>query len=257
MPLKKLPPEITDTIINLLRNDNRSLTACSLTCKQWLPSARCCLFSEIKMTPHHIGSLLMFLKSAKADIPLMVRQLVVDDFSEWALANDNLPYGKIRRILLLLRRVERLRVSNCYSVITASVVSVLTSVRELEMIDMRLKNVAQALQFVYTFPLLQNLSIVNLSLASSSLQPSEYDVSPGLPSFSLHSLILDKGTFAIIAKWLLGLNPVPPIHTLRRHAYELSTPRSDAALLHSVGASLHTLELKFWNYLQNCCSGMC
>jgi hypothetical protein len=209
------------------------------------------------MTPHRIESLLMFLKWAPADIPLMVRRLVVDDFSEWALANDNLPYGKIRRILLHLRQVKRLRVSNCYSVITASVVSVLASVRELEMIDMRLKDVGQALQFVYAFPLLQNLSIVNLSLASSSLQPSKYDVSPGLPSFSIRSLILDEGTFAIITKWLLGLNSVPPIHTLRRHAYDLNTPRSDAALLHSVGTSLHTLELKFWNNLQNCCSGMC
>jgi hypothetical protein len=256
MPLPRLPPEIVDTVINHLRDDKRALSACSLTCKQLLPSSRFHLFEKMTIAPHRIKSTLHFFESASTDIAATVRRLVIDDFSQWALDDEEgtrlaIPDYEFRRLLLLLHRVEHLRISNSYHVITARLLSALINVRELEMDNLTLLKAEHALQFVYAFPLLQRLSIVDSQWKFEPWFSTKYNKRPGQSSFSLGTLRLYLKPFSSIAKWLLSLDPVPSIHTLCRHAYEFDTPRSDTALLQMIGPCIHTLELKFYNGYRN------
>ena len=80
--------ELIDIIIDKLHNDKHTLSACCLTSKQWVPSCQFHLFSKITVTPHRISSVLHFLESHSPSIALLVRNLVVDDFSEWGLDED-------------------------------------------------------------------------------------------------------------------------------------------------------------------------
>ncbi|OBZ70543.1 hypothetical protein A0H81_09250 [Grifola frondosa] len=44
-----VPPELTDQIIDHLHDDTRALRQCSLTCRSWLPAARCHLFERVRI----------------------------------------------------------------------------------------------------------------------------------------------------------------------------------------------------------------
>jgi hypothetical protein len=43
----KLPAELMDRIIDFLHSDKRTLSACSLVCKSWVPSSRYHLFRDL------------------------------------------------------------------------------------------------------------------------------------------------------------------------------------------------------------------
>ncbi|TFY57193.1 hypothetical protein EVJ58_g7175 [Rhodofomes roseus] len=42
-----VPPELCDYVIDYLHNDRKSLTACSLTCREWVPTSRHHLYCEV------------------------------------------------------------------------------------------------------------------------------------------------------------------------------------------------------------------
>jgi hypothetical protein len=249
-----LSPELIDIIIDNLHNDKRSLSACCLTSKQWVPSCRFHLFSKITVTPHRISSVLHFLESHSHSIASLVRNLVVDDFSEWGLNEDPedgtrlcFPADKLRRVFLLLRSVEHLHIHNCYHVIKSNMFSVLTNVRELVMEDIRLTSLQHTLSFVYAFPKLETLSIIGRSTwGDRSSPPYRYKTRPGQPSFSLRKLDLNDSHLSSISQWLLGLDPVPPIFSLSLYVV-VDAPQSSIALLRSIGHLVLTLELKLWN----------
>jgi hypothetical protein len=256
MSSSRLPAETVDTIIDHLHADKQSLLACGLTCKQWLPSSRCHLFSDIILNQQRVGSFLEILESASTDIALMVRRLVLHDFAEmdWRGGEPielSAMYKRMQHVFTLLHRVKQLRLSKSYSrVVTAGMVSALNSVRELEMVNMRFAEEEHAFEFIYAFPLLQSLSIVESNWTYSPSRSSRYNtVRPGQPSFSLRSLSLGMDALSGIAQWLLGLDPLPAIHALGLDAYEfVETPQNVVALLHSVSSSIRKLEIKFWTY---------
>jgi len=250
-----LSPELVDIIIDNLHNDKHTLSACCLTSKQWVASCRFHLFSKMTVTPHRLPPLWYFLDSHSPNIALLVRNLVVDDFSEWALGGgleegSRLSYltDKLRRIFLLLRSVRHLHICNCYHVIDPNVFSILTNVRELVMEDISLTSLQHMLSFVYAFPILETLSVVGTSTwRDRSLPPSKYKTRPGQPSFSLRKLDLHfDPNLSSISKWLLGLDPVPQIFSLGLYVVDYGI-HSSIALLRSIGPSVLTLELKFRN----------
>lgn len=207
------------------------------------------------MTPHRILSVLHFLESSPC-IASLVRNFIVDNFSEWGSDEDPeegtrlyFPADKLRRIFLLLRSVEHLHIHNCYHVINSNMFSVLTNVRELVMEDIRLASLHHMLSFVHAFPKLETLSIIGRSTwRDHSSPPYKYKTRPGQPSFSLRKLDLNDSHLSSISQWLLGLDPVPPISSLSLYLV-VDAPQSSIALLHSIGHSVLELELKLWNPL--------
>ena len=93
--------------------------------------------------------------------------------------------------------------------------------------------------------MLKTLLIVGKSTwRDLSLPLSKYKTRPGQPPFSLRKLDLDDPELSSISKWLLGLDPVPPIFSLSLYAYG---PQSSIALLRAIGPSVPTLEVNFWH----------
>ncbi|OCH90377.1 hypothetical protein OBBRIDRAFT_730880, partial [Obba rivulosa] len=62
----RIPPEVTDRIIDVLSSDKRALRKCSLTCRRWLPRSRFHLFKTIELIrqPAPIEEFALFLKSS-------------------------------------------------------------------------------------------------------------------------------------------------------------------------------------------------
>jgi hypothetical protein len=48
--MTKVPPELTDRIIDFLHSDRKALKTCALVCKSWIPSSRLHLFETLYLT---------------------------------------------------------------------------------------------------------------------------------------------------------------------------------------------------------------
>ena len=108
--LTVLAPETIDTIIDYLHSDKQSLFACSLTAKQWLPSSRYHIFSRVHLRPTNIESFLELIEAPLSKLPVMLRHLLVNGFSQSIIAAAN-PHAKehIRRVTSRLQEVTYLR----------------------------------------------------------------------------------------------------------------------------------------------------
>lgn len=83
---KAFPPELIDIIIDHLHADNKSLAACTLVCRSWLPSSRYHLFSTITVIAHpqlSFWPLIRFLEEAKAIA------LFICDLNLWGQTSEN------------------------------------------------------------------------------------------------------------------------------------------------------------------------
>ncbi|KAJ7774564.1 hypothetical protein DFH07DRAFT_103464 [Mycena maculata] len=56
--LMSSPPELTDRVLDFLHSDVAALSACTLVCREWLPSARFHLFSQIALDSSDMESFL-------------------------------------------------------------------------------------------------------------------------------------------------------------------------------------------------------
>ncbi|KAI1787329.1 hypothetical protein LXA43DRAFT_844823, partial [Ganoderma leucocontextum] len=45
----RLPPELTDRVIDFLHDDHLALSSCSLTCSSWLPTSRLHRFRLVRL----------------------------------------------------------------------------------------------------------------------------------------------------------------------------------------------------------------
>jgi hypothetical protein len=64
-----LPAELTDAIVDFLHSDRRSLSSCSLVCRDWLPTARYHLFHRMEITARNVESLIRILNTPACAIP--------------------------------------------------------------------------------------------------------------------------------------------------------------------------------------------
>jgi hypothetical protein len=70
----RLPPELIDIIVGLLRPDQRSIATCALVCRSWVPASRRHIFSEICVCWFDV------LSSPLCTVDSAVQHLVVDTF---------------------------------------------------------------------------------------------------------------------------------------------------------------------------------
>ncbi|PCH36380.1 hypothetical protein WOLCODRAFT_166882 [Wolfiporia cocos MD-104 SS10] len=108
---KRLPPEITDFIIDFLHDDTRTLKACSLVCHSWLPATRYHLFDSVRI--RSTEDCLRFrrlldrpLPRSWVDIAYHIRQLVFHDFpfQFLDLAKVQHSFSKLREVRSLYFR---------------------------------------------------------------------------------------------------------------------------------------------------------
>jgi hypothetical protein len=102
-----LPPEITDRIIDFLHDDRKALYACSLVCREWVPSSHTHLFWTINLSRNCQTALLRLLEFTP-QVRLYVRELSVD--SHAVVDPDRLIY-----LCLLLKNVSKLRITQYQS----------------------------------------------------------------------------------------------------------------------------------------------
>jgi hypothetical protein len=128
----RLPPELIDEIIKLLRQDRAALRACALVCRSWVPASRRYLFKHVILRSRNgidafkrLRSTMCTFASAVQHLEFKSNAVLVYDSYEFAPRFQNvtqlslcglgpslLPSFPRRNLLDLLHRIENLRLDS-------------------------------------------------------------------------------------------------------------------------------------------------
>ncbi|KAI0341958.1 hypothetical protein BDW22DRAFT_222007 [Trametopsis cervina] len=110
-PVPRIPPELTDRIIDYLRHDVCALSNCSLTCKSWLPRSRHHRFKKVAVDVISWQSLLRLLVRTP-EIGTLVRSLCICHQTKNRIGLSRIPTWNSELLAALTDRlvnVERLQ----------------------------------------------------------------------------------------------------------------------------------------------------
>ena len=120
-----IPPELIDQIIDHLHNDPKSLSACALTARDWLPSARYHRFRSIRLrSAKKIDSFHQFSKVAPGLLPYYQEAIICDN-------SGYVPPSVLEAAVnacLTLPNLERIKFNNRISASTSRVVTILSPI---------------------------------------------------------------------------------------------------------------------------------
>ncbi|KAI0924174.1 hypothetical protein AcW2_005127 [Taiwanofungus camphoratus] len=101
--LPNLPPEICDYILDYLWDDPRTLRACSLTCRAWLPTTRLHLFHSMHLSEPEQRRRVETLLKGRSNTGEYIRRPSVANLNVCGIELDQ---------MLRLRKVEHLALSS-------------------------------------------------------------------------------------------------------------------------------------------------
>ena len=264
----RLPPELTDRIIDFLHNDHLALSKCSLTCSSLLPTSRLHRFTLVRLDHKTILPFYDQL-SITPSIAAYVRVLVVVG---WDNASPYRFKYSIRRpgpsflssVLERTRFLHELRVYDCTLRLLPKLPQSLTL---LELCDVRVPSATYLVERLSDLPKLDSLLIDNIDVRgewtggtdhfdSPPVVPTEGQVALGRPLTELHIVSWNNGRthhsaqeFAAFCRWLISQDLLQHLHIF---GIDLAYSDADAisatqGLLYALGQSLVTLELKISN----------
>lgn len=172
--------ELVDFMIDFLHDDELTLGACALVCKQFIPSSRFHLFNTVLLRPHRAESFSDLLNSAHVTFLHHLHSVKIDEeiqvFVEpddhhwddcpsefWLSVFDKLP--PLRTVKTLSLGAIKLD-KDCYS----SLITAFGNITHLMLLSKRFDSRSDAMELLSGFPSMQTLSLANAVIESSGLQ---------------------------------------------------------------------------------------
>jgi hypothetical protein len=85
----RLPPELIDAILELLRDDQATLKTCALVCRSWVPLSRYHLLLQVVLDRKTvIGKASEILLATTCTIAPSIQHLILDQVEEWREARE-------------------------------------------------------------------------------------------------------------------------------------------------------------------------
>ncbi|KAI0707953.1 hypothetical protein C8Q76DRAFT_656727 [Earliella scabrosa] len=255
MPCPPLPPELCDQTIDHLWDDLNALRACSLACKDWLPSSRFHLFRNVRL--RHADDVTRFkaLLSSSPTIAHCVRKLSLSADYDGATPDgtsreDDAWVNGAAELFPMLDRVTtlalaRVRWHALNAETQAAFAGVSQSVRSLFLFEVSFDASRDVIAFLSAFPALQDLYFQAVSWKNDS--PSPFDEpSADRGGMQLSYLFLDpKSSPTLVTEWLLQHPAEQRLQSIQLCWRELENTQSVGALLQASGSSLESLHIEF------------
>ncbi|KAJ7062129.1 hypothetical protein C8F01DRAFT_1251944 [Mycena amicta] len=246
--MQRFPPELEDTIIDLLHTDPPTLASCGLVCRSWLPSSRYHLYSDILLTAQNASAFTAILASTP-HIALLVRKVQIR-FSDATLRELVPILSELPRTTSLAFRPTKDEVAR--NLTPALLQPVLLDATRIEHLTFdfksRFDSLRQVIDCVCLCP-----QLVSLELGGSWLRMGDFDNADlggggggiQLPR-ALRALTLTCDLDYIL-RWFLQLEngAIPDIETLVLHHIVRREVPAIAAYLQRAGPTLRSLSLLF------------
>ncbi len=260
----RIPPELCDQTIDYLWDDLESLRACSLTCKDWLPSSRFHLFRNLRL--RHADDVARFraLLTSSPSIAHFVRKLSLSadydgttpdgtarEDDGWVNGAAEL-FPRLHNVTTLA--LARVRWHALSADTRAAFAGVSKSVRQLFLFEVSFDASRDVIAFLSAFPSLNDLYFQAVSWKHDS--PSPFD-EPGTGlqirdavqeagRMHLSYLFLDpKSSPTLVTEWLLKHPDEQHLQTIQLCWRELENTQAVGDLLQASGSSLESLQVEF------------
>ncbi|RDX46993.1 hypothetical protein OH76DRAFT_800938 [Lentinus brumalis] len=260
----RIPPELCDQTIDYLWDDLESLRACSLTCKDWLPSSRFHLFRNLRL--RHADDVARFraLLTSSPSIAHFVRKLSLSadydgttpdgtarEDDGWVNGAAEL-FPRLHNVTTLA--LARVRWHALSAETRAAFAGVSKSVRQLFLFEVSFDASRDVIAFLSAFPSLNDLYFQAVSWKHDS--PSPFD-EPGTGlqirdavqeagRMHLSYLFLDpKSSPTLVTEWLLKHPDEQHLQTIQLCWRELENTQAVGDLLQASGSSLESLQVEF------------
>ena len=264
LPNIRLPAELCDHIIDHLWDDLSALRACSLTCKDWLPSSRFHLFRNVRL--RHADDVQRFraLLASTPSVALCVRKLSFSADYDGATPDgvaleDDAWVNDVVDILRLLQNVTtlalaRVRWHALHEETRAAFEALSRTVHELFLFEVSFKASRDVIAFLSSFPTLRDLYFDAVSWAEDSPTPfdapssSSSEIQDTASRMQLSYLFLDpKSSPTLVTEWLLRRpeGSEPRLQNIQLCWRDLTDTKPLGDLLRASGASLEALQIEF------------
>jgi hypothetical protein len=80
---RRLPPELIDSIIELLRADRAALKMCALVCRSWVPASRHYLSFQVILNRKSVITTSKIILATTCTIASAIQHLILDGIADW------------------------------------------------------------------------------------------------------------------------------------------------------------------------------
>ena len=268
-PHIRLPPELWDQAIDHLWNDPDTLRACSLTCKDWLPSSRYHLFRNVRLRHSDDVTRFRALLDSNPTIAPCVRKLSLSanydrSSPDGAAREDDAWVNSAAELFPMLRHVTTLALARVrWHALTgrtrAAFMGLFKSVRQLFLFEVSFDTSRDVVAFLSSFPALRELYFHAVFWATDSPAPFEPEPEVGLdeplqaadapseaPRMQLSYLFLDPTSSpTLVTEWLLRRPGSHALQSIQLCWRELGSTKAVGDLLRASGSALESLHIEF------------
>lgn len=261
-----LPPELFDETLDHLWDDPKTLQACNMTCRSWVPTARLHLFRSIRLSSPSSCSDLSSILGAAPSIAWCVRKLTISaqysgiDDGNHAVEDDKWVNGtqNIARCLGAHGRVStlalsRLRWSTLDYATKDAFMPLFKNIKTLILFEVRFRVSSDVLEFLNAFPELEELYFHAVSWEHESVGPisvtnwvtTDTAVRSG-DKMHLTYLFLDpRSSPTLVTEWVLSHPSEQKLRTIQLCWREMDNTKALGDLLKASGSSLERLQIEF------------
>lgn len=264
------PPELFDETLDHLWDDPKALSACSLTCRAWVPTTRLHLFRTVRLDSESSCTEFSALLQSTPAIARCVRKLTISaqysgvgtdargrEDDGWV--NSSAP---IARTLGAHSRVNtlafsRLRWTSLDQGTRDAYKALFKGVKTLLLFEVRFHTSGDVLEFLDAFPDLEELYFHAVSWDFESAPPADpasasdwlsmqTRTSAGDKKMHLSYLFLDpRSSPTLVTEWILSHPFEQKLRTIQLCWREMDTTKALGDLLQASGSSLERLQIEF------------
>jgi hypothetical protein len=248
----RLPPELCDMIIHILADDKKTLRACSLTCKAFLPASRSNLFHHVRLNDFRVAKRFfdnicatnsstnpstyvrrLIIEGSRSEYPFQVKPWTEITFANLALITVHLV--EVTALELRYLQLDMLDRGGAWKAIFSS----LRKVDYLRMQYVRASTPEDVNRYIATFPALTTVSsaVTSGPRWTQSNTPLTVPLPRGLRNITIH------GFDTFLFHRLLSHESHPDVHTLNFVSLLWRFIEPAAILLKTMGSSLEHLHL--------------
>lgn len=253
----RIPPELSDRIIDYLHDDARTLSACSLTCRDWLPRARYNRFKKLEVDAISCQGLLRLL-SRTPDIGAFVRDLAICYRTFNRVGRSRRTTWDVQTLAALLCKlpyVARLELDtiDVHDCVAHVLQDYLPNLQALILTRVHVQNMTVLYELFLSFPGLQELQILDVFLmhvnTNHALDLSRKDRSipalQALKSLRFESRIIGDIIAPTLINWLMSHGLQLSIDTFQIPDVRRNEIPVVQTLLRSLGPTLRHLCIGF------------
>jgi hypothetical protein len=231
-----IPLEIVDIVLDYLHQDLETVSACSLVCKSWFPSARYHLFADTNLDDENAYSFVRLLHTEYSTVPRFITRIAAKDTCETGRWLPTV-FPCLSRLPSLSSVSITSTFEACFTEATLFALGTFDNLLELKLTECAFSDFTQVQELLTSLPTLERLHLEADWPEPVDVKPTDLSPSPHLRELYLRceaTRLLD---------WFLMMPNMAPVEKLTLHGIDSFDLPIVVRYLEALGPSLTHLSI--------------